>query len=105
MLASGIHGRDAIHTQKCRAWTGPDPRTVLYMPALVGLPLEVGIWIFGYAQADQRESLRIEIDDKPVKHRFDAAEGYADLALMRANPKRSFVKLTIHVDKTYAHDA
>jgi Sulfotransferase family len=100
IIGSGFHGRDGAGLTSCAVWTGPACTTSLYMPAPPNLKIQVLVWIRGYIAATQRQRLRVKIDDQPVAHQFEHADGYADLLVIEARTDRDFLRLDIELDET-----
>jgi hypothetical protein len=100
IIGSGFHGRDGGGLPGCAVWSGPDTRTILYMPAPPNISLVILIWIRGYAAPKQRDQLRVMVDGTSVAHRFGTANNYADLLMIEARSFRDFMRLEIDIDET-----
>ena len=100
LVASGVHGRDGAGAENCCVWTGPSSTFLVYMPAPEGLRLQVRLWIRGYASVEQRQRLSFRIDGAPCPHRFEAAPGYAEVAVLETTARRPFVAIEGDVGET-----
>ncbi|MFK4808583.1 hypothetical protein ACI3KW_00075 [Devosia sp. ZW T5_3] len=100
LIGSGFHGRDSAETGKCRVWSGPAARTVLYMPCPPAVDLSVKLWIHGYSKERQRAQMRFYVDDEPAPHVFESKDGWRDIAIIPACTKRPFLKLSFELDET-----
>ncbi len=100
IVGSGFHGRDGARQPDCAVWTGPDRSTTLYIPTPPDMPLSLLVWIRGFVSAEQRAEVRVKVDGKHLPHRFDAADGYADVLVVDARSSRSFARLDIEVEET-----
>jgi hypothetical protein len=101
---TGLHGRDGGGTPDCAVWTGPGTVATLYIPVPAGMQLSLLLWIRGYVIPWQREHTWIFVDGEPAVHRFEAAEGYADLLVVDAISERDFIRLDIEVGATFTSD-
>ena len=97
---SGFHGRDGANTDNTAVWTGPQTRATLYIPVPAFMNLSLLLWVRGYTTAAQRESLRVSVNGIPTPHRFEPAEGYADLLVADILSETSFARLDIELDET-----
>ncbi|TGP56916.1 hypothetical protein EN873_02030 [bacterium M00.F.Ca.ET.230.01.1.1] len=104
ILGSGHWGRDAAGVPQCCVWTGPQARTVLYLPCPAEVDLSIRIWIRGYAAERLRRQLHFEIDDVPRRHSFEPVEGWLETATIRARSKRAFLKIAMLLDETVADE-
>ncbi|SFP04073.1 hypothetical protein SAMN03159463_03504 [Mesorhizobium sp. NFR06] len=104
ILGSGHWGRDAAGTPQCCVWTGPYTRTTLYLPCPAHVDLSIRIWIRGYASARLRSQLRFEVDDVPLAHSLQPAEGWLETATIRARSRRVFLKITMLLNETEADE-
>jgi hypothetical protein len=102
IIGAGLHGRDGQGTTVCAVWTGPEPTATLYMPAPPNLPLDVLVWIRGYAGQALRQDLKVRIDGRPVRHDMVPKAQYADLLVARACAERSFIRLDLELPETLA---
>lgn len=101
VFGSGFHGRDSARLPQCAIWTGPSPRTVLYVPVPVGRRIDLLLWIRGYANPDQRGQLRVFLDGCAAAHHFEAVRGCADLLVVRNQAScRPFQRLELELDET-----
>jgi hypothetical protein len=100
LVGTGLHCRDRVDVGENWLWTGPERRTVLYMPVPQGIPITVMLWVRAYASEAQRASLQLSLDDAPVEHRFLPAEGWREIIAASAVSRRPFMKLTITVGET-----
>jgi hypothetical protein len=97
---SGFHGRDGKWTGAPAVWTGPQARSVLYIPTPEYMKLSLLLWVRGYAADGQRESLRISINGVPTPHRFESMQGYADLVAVDTFTTAPFARVEIEVGET-----
>ncbi len=102
IIGAGLHGRDGQGTTDCAVWTGPERTATLYIPAPPNLPLEVLVWIRGYAGEALRQGLKVRVDGRPVRHELAPEPNYADLLIARTRAERSFVRLDLEVPETLA---
>lgn len=104
IMGHGFHGRDGERSADCAVWTGPDPHTTLYIPAPRDMQVSLFVWIRGYVLPWQRERLWVWVDGQLAVHRFEHADGYADLLVVDASTTRDFVRLDIEVGETLTSD-
>jgi hypothetical protein len=100
IIGSGFFARDAAGQQNCRIWTGPGERSSLYMPVPANAPVSLKIWVHGYAAEAQRLALKIEVDDQPIQHVFEPADGWREVIVTETYTSKSWTKITIIVTKT-----
>lgn len=72
IFANGLHGRDAAGTADCCVWSGPGPRSVLYMPVPAGAALELFFEVQGWVDEGLRAGLRLRLDGQEVAWRYEA---------------------------------
>jgi hypothetical protein len=105
LIGGGFHGRDAGGTDQCRVWSGPQTRTVLYMPVPAGQKLTVKLWIHGYASIRQRDLLKVMIDGETVEHRFEISElGHLEVIAADVETTRSFLCVAVELHQTLTSD-
>jgi hypothetical protein len=97
LIGSGFFGRDAPRTGECRIWTGPSPRSMLYMPVPAGKRIKIKLWVHAYASDRQRCALALRADGRTIRHEFQTVDGYRDLITAEVETTRDFVALTIDV--------
>jgi len=103
IYGSGFHGRDAARTQECAVWMGPAPSSVIYVPVSAQGQIEILLWVRGYAEPTQRDSLRFLLNTAETPHRFEPAEGCHDLIVVGPMySRRPFVRLDVFVERTVA---
>ncbi len=100
LVGSGFQGRDGSGLAECAVWSGPETRATLYVPTPSGMRLSLLVWIRGYVDGRQRDQLRVLVDGVPVAHRFEWADGYADVLTVDVVSTRDFVRLEIELDET-----
>lgn len=100
LVGHGVHGRDSPGTDQCRVWTGPETRTVLYLPCPADMWLEVGVWIHGYADPAIRAGLRLRVDGAPVAHRFVPTPRADEMVVARVRTLRTWLRIEIEVPFT-----
>ena len=100
IIGSGFHGRDGSGLPECAVWSGPETRTTLYIPVPPNMALSLLVWMRGYVEPAQRDTLRVRADGVPVVHGFGPADGYADLLTAPVVSQRDFVRLEIDVSET-----
>jgi hypothetical protein len=100
LVGYGFHGRDAAGTDHCAVWTGPGTVTRLYMPAPAHTELCLFLWIRGYANEAQRETVRVRVDGQDVPHRFEYEDGYRDRLAVDVIAHRAFITLEIELDRS-----
>jgi hypothetical protein len=101
IIGFGVHGRDAGDTAGVTAWTGPNPRTVLYVPVPPRERLDLYVDIGGYIHPSVGESLRIRVDDLDQSFRRTAARDILERIVVPVYTKQPFCKLELIVDRTY----
>lgn len=100
IIGAGMHGRDGPGTPDCAVWTGPERTATLYMPVPPHLPLDILVWIRGYACESLRETLQVRVDGKPVCHELVPEQNYADLLVVRGCTDRAFIRLDLDLPDT-----
>jgi hypothetical protein len=100
LIGFGFHGRDGAGLDNCCVWSGPSSVFVIYMPAPPDVRLQARLWVRGYANARQRETLTVAVDGAPHSHRFEPEAGYADVVVVEAKCTRGFLALEIDVGET-----
>jgi hypothetical protein len=100
LIGFGFHGRDGAGLDNCCVWSGPSSVFVIYMPVPPNVRLLVRLWVRGYANARQRETLTVAVDGAPHSHRFEPEAGYADVVIVEAKSTRSFLALEIDLGET-----
>ena len=100
IVGGGLHGRDAPGSPDCAVWTGPETTATLYLPVPKHVPLEVLVWIRGYASKSLRQDLSVRIDGKFVRHELVPEPNYADLLVVRACADRDFIRLDLDLPET-----
>lgn len=100
LIGSGFQGRDGAGAPHCAVWTGPGALAHLYMPIPPDRDVTVFLWIRGYAQIAQRDSLRIRVDGREIPHRLEPAAGYADRLAIDIRSPKTFLRLDIDVGTT-----
>lgn len=102
LLASGIHGRDAAGTPDCTVWTGPQTKSVLYVPAPIGTELTVKVWLRGLAYPEILDGLSVDVDDAPAAFRVAHEDGWERVLSIPAISQREYVKVGMEVEETAA---
>ena len=102
IVGSGFHGRDGSQHTDCAVWTGPEPATTIYMPVPACTNISLLVWIRGFVTADQRQHLCVTVNNEPLSHRFEPADGYADLLVVDFESTRDFARLDIQLDATHS---
>jgi hypothetical protein len=100
IIGAGLHGRDGAGTPDCAVWTGPARTATLYLPVPRQIPLDVLVWVRGYACESLRGDLSVRIDGRLVRHELVPEPNYADLLVVRACPDREFIRLDLEVPET-----
>jgi len=100
IVGSGFHGRDGGGMPSCAVWSGPETRTTLYMATPANMPLSLLVWIRGYVEGGQRDQISVRVDGRPVAHRFELADDYADLLTVDTHSTRDFIRLEIDIGET-----
>jgi hypothetical protein len=100
IIGSGLHGRDGAGGADCAVWTGPERTATLYMPVPRHLPVDVLVWIRGYAEESLRQGFTVRIDGQPARHELVPEPNYADLMVVRACTDRDFIRLDLEVRET-----
>lgn len=100
LLASGIHGRDAAGTPGCTVWTGPQTRSVFYVPTPVGTSLTLKIWLRGVAYPEVLDGLSISVDNERAVFTIDQEDGWASVLSVPTITRREFAKVEIELVET-----
>lgn len=103
LIGRGFHPRDGAGTPFRSLWSGPGPRLLLYMPVPPGLPIELLVWVRGYADPSLRGRLAVLVDGTPAPHLFEPLRGHAERLVIPCRPSRPFVRLEIDTGETVPH--
>jgi hypothetical protein len=101
IIGCGVHGRDAGDTEGVTVWTGPSPRTVLYVPVPPRERLDLYVDVGGYIHPSVGESLRIRVDGLDHSFRRTAARDVLERIVVPVHTKQPFCKVELIVDRTY----
>lgn len=103
LIGRGFHPRDGAGTPFRSLWSGPGPRLLLYMPVPAGLPIELLVWVRGYADPSLRGRLEVRVDGAPAPHLSEPLRGHAERLVIPCRPSRPFVRLEIDTGETVTH--
>jgi hypothetical protein len=101
LMASGTHGRDGSGLDAACVWTGPGKQFALRIPTPRGVPLEMRIWLNGYAHPDQLAKLKVFLNDRPAQHRLEQREGYLCILGANCRTEGDFVDFRVDFHETY----
>ena len=104
LVGSGFHGREAPRTPGVHAWTGPGPRSVLYVPVPPDERLDLFLDVAGHLDPRVRDSLRVRVDGREASLVRRPAAGVVERVWIRAATSRPSAKLEILVDRSYSPD-
>ena len=100
LYGQGFYARDAANTPNCAVWAGPSTTTLLYMPVLPDVCVEVMLWVRGYADENIRNDLQLFLDGEKVTFDRQPAAGAAEVLVAKFKSTRSFVRLEIKALQT-----
>lgn len=103
LIGRGFHPRDGAGTSRRSLWSGPGPVLTLYMPVPRGQPIELLVWVRGYADPAQRGRLAVRVDGAPAPHLFEPLRGHAERLVIPHRPARAFVRLELDTGEAMAH--
>lgn len=103
LIGRGFHPRDGAGTPFRSLWSGPGPRLLLYMPVPPGMPIELLVWVRGYADPSLRGRLAVLVDGAPAPYLFEPLRGHAERLVIPCRPSRPFVRLEIDTGETVPH--
>ncbi len=99
LVGSGFSVRDGAGTPDCCRWTGPETRSVLYLPSTGN---QVRIFIRGWSHRSLKNTLRLKANNKAVSFSFEKQEGAEDVAVFQPPQWHApYLKIEIEVDRTY----
>ncbi|WP_297367593.1 hypothetical protein [Acidocella sp.] len=104
VFGSFLHGRDGGFAGPHAVWTQAGQMATLYVPVPAGLPVELLLWVRGYAHETQRAGLAVRVDGAPAAFTADYPPGYAERLIIRHLPIRDFVRLELAVPQAPAPD-
>jgi hypothetical protein len=103
IVGSGFLGRENPDTDNVFAWTGPETRSVLYLPVPVAERLELFLDITGSITPAVRESVRIRIDGSDSPFRREPAADCMERIVVPFTTSRPFAKVEVLVDRTFTY--
>jgi hypothetical protein len=103
IVGSGFLGRENPDTDNVFAWTGPETRSVLYLPVPVAERLELFLDITGSITPAVRESVRIRIDGSDSPFRREPAADCMERIVVPFTTSRPFAKVELLVDRTFTY--
>jgi hypothetical protein len=101
IIGYGLHGREAAETANVTVWSGPNSRTVLYLPVPPRERLDLLVDVGGYIHPSVGDSLRVRVDDQERPVVRTTAIGVLERLIVPVHTTRPWCKLELLVDKTY----